>query len=304
MSTLTTKIYVRPGNEVRRLELNPDVDTLQSIQAKLKDVHETSPLHNTTKNIDFLFQYLDDENEWITVTTEEEWKVALKVGAAAAIVDPRAILRIKCNLIRRTKPVSEPHRAPPQRFPINHLFAPPQRIQARPERCQRFLSRPCPFVGQCQQTQEKKESFDLDNLINSVLGAFFVEPQEKKNEDSSNKGEKVETEQQSKTEEKVEVNPVEDPKAESLQECEPTKEEQLDEDAPIIESIPEQQERQEEVQKESEAITEDSKEQEFEYPAQLASLIAMGFTNEDFNKFLLRKNHGDITKVVAQLLEL
>jgi len=297
MTTLTTKIYIHPGNEVRRLELNPNVDTLKSIQAKLKQAHEISPLFETSSanNFDYVIQYLDDESEWITVTTEEEWKVALKVGALLASTDPRAVLRVKCNLIQRPKQVREPHRASPQPFPIINLFDPQQRIQTRPEGYdQPLLSRTYPFIVQRKQTQEKKESFDLDNLINSVVGTFFVAPQEINQEGSSNKVEKVEIEKFN-TEEKT---PVEE-KKESSQEVEPNKDEQLDEEAPIIGDVLEKQEKQE-----RELISEDTKEQEFEYPIQLASLIAMGFANEESNKNLLRKNHGDITKTLTELLKL
>jgi len=45
-------------------------------------------------------------------------------------------------------------------------------------------------------------------------------------------------------------------------------------------------------------------EEVFEFENQLNSLVAMGFPNVDFNKFLLQKNAGDLTKVVSQLLEL
>jgi len=301
MSTLTTKIYLRPGNEVRRLELNPNIDTLHSLQAKLKEVHEASPFYDSASgNFDFLIQYLDDENEWITVTTEEEWKVALKVGAALASVDPRAILRLKCIIVRRPKPLRESHRATVQGFPIDFLFAPQQQMEVRPTRCQRVLSRPCSIIGQNQQTQKKQDPFDLENLINSVLGAFFVESQDKSQE-SSNKGEKKETEEKPKREEKQEEIALVDKKESSQEDEQP---EHVDDEAPIIEDVPEQPEKQEDQVKESETISENTKEQEFEYPAQLNSLVAMGFANEDFNKFLLRKNRGDITKTVAQLLEL
>jgi len=288
MSTLTIKVYLRPGYEVRRLELNPKVDTLHSLKEKLKEVHEASPIFDSSAGtiIDFNIQYLDDENEWITATTDEEWKVALKVGAALADVDQRAILRMKCNIVRRPKPVSES----PQRFPIDLLFAPQKLINARPEHCQRFLSRACPLIGQSQQSQEKRDPLDLENLINSVLGAFFVGPQEKSQESSKHKRE----------EKQEEVASVEE-KRESSHEIQ--KPDQVDEEAPIIEDAPEEPERQE-VSQERETVSEDTKEQDFEYPTQLTSLIAMGFANEDFNKFLLRKNRGDITKTIAQLLEL
>jgi hypothetical protein len=73
---ISTKIYFQPGNQIRRLNLNPSEADYYELQDYLVNAY-ASISGDKPDEFTIQMQYLDAENDWIYVDSEQEWKDAL-----------------------------------------------------------------------------------------------------------------------------------------------------------------------------------------------------------------------------------
>jgi len=289
MPLVHTKIYLHPGNDIRRIQMNTQ-DSFQSFVKQLRDMYESAPFYTRATNYDTSVQYLDEESEWVTISTEAEWSFALNTMQASN----SQTLKFKCHYLSKENgheghhhPHPHHHHHPhhPQHHPHHHHAHHHHHGRHSVNRCHHD-GHPRPHTGIPPRNMDVNDRplFMCHGRRGHRFG--FNRAEKKKNMEK-------ETVQ--------EVQPVNIPTVVNDNHL-------VDEDVSMEENIQTRPEETTVQTEETNVIVMDEPqmdtEEVFEYENQLNSLVAMGFPNVDFNKFLLQKNAGDLTKVVSQLLEL
>lgn len=70
-----TKVYFKPGTQVRRIKLDAN-DSLESTKQRLIEYHQASPMFKLGE-YSYQVMYKDEEEDWVIVDDETEWKEAV-----------------------------------------------------------------------------------------------------------------------------------------------------------------------------------------------------------------------------------
>jgi hypothetical protein len=100
--TISAKVYFRPGIQVRRVTIDQSVP-LETFVTELRNLYESSPLFPGGEYQTQLL-YLDEENDWILVNTEKEWKDGIRSFTNKKEhekKDEDSVLRIRFYIIRK-----------------------------------------------------------------------------------------------------------------------------------------------------------------------------------------------------------
>jgi hypothetical protein len=281
MSAVQLKLYLQPQGAIRRLTVDTNT-TFEQFQAHVKSLY---PQHVETLG----FQYVDDEEDLVSFSSNNEWSSAL----INHVESKAGLLRVKVfpTAVRRPQPR-------PQCWPQRPRF-----FEQAPQHCQR------------RQPQEQ----DIEAYINRVapfLRQFGIEVEreekpEKKQEAVQSEEEQVEAfisktapllKQLFGIDIEIEREKVEQPVVEKKEVPVEQPEEEIEE---II--IPEDDEVVEQVYPSAPVVETKSIEQasvEVKFATELETLSNMGFTNEKLNKHLLENFNGDLVRVVNSLVQL
>jgi hypothetical protein len=97
-TTINTKVYIRPGQQVRRLRLSPSETSFETFRALILNAFESSPLVQLLQEYDAQFLYLDDEEDWISINTEQEFRDALSYFESG-----EELFRVKAVIVTKQK---------------------------------------------------------------------------------------------------------------------------------------------------------------------------------------------------------
>ncbi len=260
MSAVQVKLYLQPQSAIRRVTIDTNT-TFEQFQEQVKSFY---PEHVQTLG----FQYVDDEEDLVSFSSNNEWNAALTGHAESKA----ALLRIKVKPTSVNRPQPQPR---PQRpwFFGQHC----QRPQLEEKDIEAYINKAAPFLKQ-------------------LLGIDIqIEKEEEKPQQAEQPVEKKEAPQQA--EEQVEEIVI--PEDEPVEQVYPTIEspqEKPVEAEPVVESKPVEQAPVVEAPVETKPVE--------QYAEQLETLANMGFTNEKLNKHLLENFKGDLIRVVNSLVQL
>lgn len=337
MSTVSTKIYLQPTNLIRRFQINSndlfvDFDRL---------VREAFGIVNSEQQ--YTWQYQDDENDWVSFSSEGEWRDALFYHAQS----DNKILRLK--LIQQQqegffRPRGHHHRGGPWRRPD---FRHPHQVRHWGVRCDgcnqsgivgdRYKCLDCDdfdFCGTCYNSNKLAEhgNHKFEKIERPRHGRrhnFFNNCGFKSFQDGNGDtvfhcpmnadmvkqfGGNVQQAQQAlsnifgKFGVDVEIA-TEEPKPQPAQQEQPKEEKPVEEPVPEPEPQPVIAEPQPvveapKVEVKPVLLPEPAYEEVEPFAEQLETLRVMGFENVSLNKHLLSNYKGDLTRVVNSLLQL
>jgi hypothetical protein len=260
MSTIQIKAYVHPQGSIRRF----NVDTNTTFDEFQQHIKQSYPDHIQALD----YQYLDEEDDLISFSTEHEWKGALENH----LLNEAKLLRIKIkpSLVRRPQP---------------QFFRP---------QCQRPRCFP-QFVR--QQPRVAPSEHDIENIIKhyspilkSLFGVDIEIERESQNAENLITQESHQQQEAVQQPEKVEEQ-HEEKQGEEIEEI------IIPDDEPV-------EEKKEEVEPEPVAQEEAVVETPTKFVQQLETLTNMGFNNVKLNEHLLNNFDGDLVRVVNALVQL
>lgn len=307
MSSISTKIYIRPGQQVRRTVVHPDT-SLEDFKRQVIQAYESSPLF-VPREYDVQLQYYDEEGDWICANSEQEWKEGIRLYEVSA----KELFRVKFTLLAKTQ----------QQRPTTSTSDDRSHIREHPFRCfgrlrgLRHGSRPY-WMKEEKDTSpstEQQESADqINNLLSSLFSTVFGPPQseEKRYEyenkkDSSTEAHSNESENRGYHQPQNEISTISQPAYSEIGDISVLVQE---DDVPTETYTPHPSvSNNEEIHQEEkdcqpqhmDPIEEQAKEQ---YHDALITLETMGFTNKALNHHLCSHFKGDIPKIVSSLLEI
>jgi hypothetical protein len=312
-TTINTKVYIKPGQQVRRLRVSTET-SFEAFRGLILNAYESSPLLKE-KEYDAQFLYLDDEEDWISINTEREFQDALSYFESGD-----ELFRVKVVIVTKEK---QQHLS---QHPWSHQRPQHHHHRFHPTRC--FRAPWQIFDGVNQQQVRSSETpvhtRQHSNDILSLLDELFVIPGSQQTTQKKSTAEAPVHKKQSESvdpfsglinelfdaligEKPESQQPHNKPKAHSS-------EIPIDEQSQPAQAEVhvEQQlvETQESVSEQPEHISNENPEspqpvaEEQSFQQELHSLEIMGFTNKSLNFHLLNHHKGDLVKVISQLLEL
>jgi hypothetical protein len=260
MSTVQIKTYNHPQGSIRRF----NVDTNTTFEEFQQHAKKSYPEHIQ----ELYYQYLDEEDDLISFSTEHEWKGALENH----LLNKGKLLRIKVkpSVVRRPQP------------------------QFFRQQCQRPRCFP-QFIR--QQPRVAPSEHDIESIIKQyspILKSLFGveieierEPQEAEKttaqepqQEAVQQSEQVQEQQEEKQDEEIEEIIINDDEpVEEKKESEPVAE--VVQPEPVVET-----------------------QQPSKFVQQLETLANMGFGNVKLNEHLLTNFNGDLVRVVNALVQL
>jgi hypothetical protein len=303
-TTINTKVYIRPGQQVRRLRLSPET-SFETFRALILNAFESSPLVQLLQEYDAQFLYLDDEEDWISINTEQEFRDALSYFESGD-----ELFRVKAVLVTKQKQQQQQQHVQQQ----HPLF---QRFHCRPHpNCfRRAASQFEPASGllngffdvlnhqnrssESPVNDKKQPASSTKNPVDSFSGflneLFDVLIETEKPESQTTQSESKSQSREIPIDEYNQV-PVENSVTQESDVATHNEESEQQ----LINTTSES--AAEEKQEESHTTVPPQPDQSFQQ--ELQSLESMGFTNKQLNVHLLKHHKGDLVKVVSQLLEL
>jgi uncharacterized protein YoxC len=307
-STIRTKIYFTPGDQVRRIKIDSNV-SYEDIKQQLTKYHEASPLFKKIGEYVYQVVYQDDEGDWVIIETEDEWREAL-VSQQKKKDD---LMRIKFIAINKSlesinkcrkncqKAVTDRYNknVKPMINQLKEYLKDPQKHQEAVDWLKEITSK----LGNQAQTgfndvQTKVDTWLKTNELPQKMETYMKEFEQMANtladrveEVISNTLANEDDEEEVEEYEVVEevIHPVEES---HIQLHEEEKKEEEIKPSPVEEIV---------------EIAEE-KEPEIEVPPQyiehMRSLTEMGFQDKSLNLRLLKENKGDLVKTVSALLSL
>lgn len=322
-ANINTKVYFKPGSQVRRIQLHSD-DTLEAVKQRLIDLHQRSTMTIFADQMVYQLSYCDDEGDWVTMDEEDEWRGAVQMHLAQNSQEKLFRLQLsrtnlqlkKLNQLRRQcqTSVSEKYNSnvSPLLQQLKEYLSDPQKHQEAKEwlidlankigshtqegieDIQSWINREVPQVGTAYT--------DLEKVAEKIVDRFYSE--EENLQHSETEPQHVEEDAMQDSFILVENVP------EKQMESQPQQEQQMDIEPEVIETTIVQVEPEVEQQEEA-PITEEEEqvsEPEFQVPAQYAdamkSLSEMGFTDKKRNLEFLQQFKGDMVKTVSALLSI
>jgi gas vesicle protein len=281
-ATITVKIYFRPGNIVKRTKIHAST-TLEQFFEIARRIHEQShSIVPSFLNQDYVLTYQDEDMDWVTIGSEEEWQYALiDEFRRAANADSYTM---KINL-------------------RNKLYLPS--IEG-PEYLNKFINKANQLAEQLQNEIAsdkhikrgkqllKDAKNDLTNAWNELLDGLLKLISSKVQQ----KQEEVQTESNNIESSSVHIQTEEEQMQEYEEGYESDFSEESEEDETVIHNPLH------EFEEESNIVMEEgapSIESDYKYLEGLETLCSMGFTDIEHNKQLLDKYEGDLTKVIADI---
>jgi polyhydroxyalkanoate synthesis regulator phasin len=300
-SAIHTKIYFAPGQQVRRMKIDTNVP-YDEFKQQLTKLHETSPMFKIGEYV-YQLMYQDEEEDWVLVDSEDEWRTALNTHKDSDL------FRIKFIAVNKSLQT------------INNCRKECQQVVA-----DRFNKNVKPLIHQLKEyvkdpekQQEAKEWVkDLTNKIGTQAQTGYNDVHNRVETWLKNNEVPQKVEQYVKDIETM-ANTIADrveevitnklyPEVEDEEEIdEPVEEEtnlEDDDEYQLIDDvIPVEPQQVETIQ-----IVEEVKEPEFQVPSEFTehfkSLEEMGFKDKELNLRLLKVHKGDLVKVVSALLSL
>jgi hypothetical protein len=267
-ATINTKVYIKPGQQIRRLKVSPDT-SFETFRGLILNAYESAPLLQfKDKEYDAQFLYLDDEEDWISINSEQELKDALSFNGSG-------LFRVQVVIVAKEKKQNQTE----------------TKVQLQPW----FHHRPLCFQSQKRTQQPAQQQQQLPWFHNRTH-CF-----QSKNRTQRLQQTEVPVEQQPA--ETVVVNIQE---SVPLPELEPVDVvvTQIEEPEEQLQEQQHESEKQEEEITQPVIVVEAPTIEDQPFQQELVSLESMGFTNKQLNVHLLNHHKGDMVKVVSQLLEL
>ena len=306
MSSIQVKFFI--GNEIRRLTLS----TKTNYEEIVKRIHEfclnQNPEIKKEEIQSLVFKYQDIEEDWVSFSSNEEWKEAL--------VNFKDVLKIKVQKrhTKGTKPHHQHRHGRPQQcaffspFNFEQMFQQTQKPKEQQETG--FENIFADILDEIQKESKKECNFDFSSFLNQEnieKAKKFVQPfigddftkvleeiaqniQQELEKEQETQQEQQEEQPKQQEEEKVEEEIVMD------DELYETKEEVV-EYPKAVETVIEEKVEYPKVEEESKQVKVDSHEEKV-----IGLLNQMGFTQDSVNRYLLKKHNGDVQKVVSELL--
>jgi len=310
-STIRTKIYFTPGDQVRRIKIDSNV-SYEDIKQQLTKYHEASPLFKKIGGeYDYQVIYQDDEGDWVIIENEDEWREAL--------ISKRKeddLMRIKFIAINKSletinkcrkncqKAVTDRYNnnVKPMINQLKEYLKDPQKHQEAVDWLKEITNR----LGNQAQTgfndvHTKVDTWLKTNEVPQKMEEYIKEFEQMANTLADRVEEVItntlvanEGEEEEEEKEYVIVEEEELPMNEEV--IHPVEEShiQLHDDEDEIKPV--------------EEVIEIVKEPEIEVPPQyiehMRSLTEMGFQDKSLNLRLLKENKGDLVKTVSALLSL
>eukprot|EP01080_Neovahlkampfia_damariscottae_P009166 gene9166-1254_t len=289
MNPIQIKFYI--GNEIRRLTISTGT-TFEEIKSKIYEFALNQNSKITKEELSSLsFKYQDIEDDWVSFSSNEEWKEALS--------NFKNVLKIKVHRNQNSQKVNKEkncrfgNRRPQCRFFSPFNFQPCE--QPKQEKCENFFAN---LFGKMEKESCEKEcdlaSFLSDenitkakNFVQPYIGEEFTKVLE---EIAQNVQQEIAKEQEKHQKEQETTKPSNPEKVE--QKVEQAKEK-------VVEEICMDKELEDKVEYPKVEETQ-STEDNFDTSVQL--LNQMGFSQDSVNRFLLQKYNGDIQKVIFELL--
>ena len=335
----SAKVYFEPGNQVRRIQVYGF--GYENLMEYLRQLYQSYAGNNTSGEEKFATQllYLDNENDWVSVNTENEWKEAVHLFKAE-VQQKDKLMRLKVLVV---KPSTTPKQQHQDKVVHRHVTC--DGCNKTGIEGTRYKCKDCPDYDLCQtcydirssvninhgsheftaihkpgrgrgcfrgsrggfQCHGLKKSFPWDNivvdvirddanvdeeqvqqLINGLVAQFTGKQPEQSTSTSETQPEQTQTPQDNQP---------------SAPEAHVIPEEPQQHFLDVSQTIPQQQQPVvETVSAPVDPIVEPVQ-QETEYAAELSALANMGFTESERNLQLLQRHKGDISRVVATLLQ-
>jgi hypothetical protein len=267
MATMHLKVYLQ--RSIRRFTITTDT-TYEQFVALFKDIYpqEVNSL---------LFQYVDDEEDLVSFSTQHEWENALKNH-----VESKAkLLRVK---VRSNIPQRQQQRS------AKNLFNGPRYRDGLFKQFSGLFSARCASQQKCGAKKEDNIEKLIEHCVPILKNLFGVEIEIKREQSQQNQEKKPEITE--KIQDKKEGDNIEEKKEEHIEEI------VIDDEAPLIEG------EKEEKQVVTETFNRVEQAPVVTYAIKLEKLKNMGFTNEKLNVNLLKTYKGDLVRAVNALVQL
>jgi hypothetical protein len=296
MSAVQLKLYLQPQGTIRRFT----VDESTAFEQFYEQVKSFYPQQVETLG----FQYLDDEDDLVSFSSNHEWSTAI----TNHLESKTGLLRIKVRptAVRRPRPQ---HCQRPWFFGQHPQHC--QRRQSQEQDVEAYINRVTPFLKQFgieiereeqkpeekpepSQNEEKEVEAFINNAAPFFKQLFGIDIQLEKENDNPQEQPIEKKEEAIKQAEEVEeiIIPEDDePVEQVIADVEPS-------EAPAVET----KSVEKESPVESKPVVQVPVEEK--YSRELETLSDLGFKNDKLNKHLLNNFDGDLKRVVSSLVQL